>query len=106
MKQFVVSVYDKSSQVFGRPVFVRSQSEATRSFESQVLEQGRQDYANPLNSHPEDFTLIQVGWFDDESGRFENLEVPLRLLEGSAVAAKYGAQMRGIAKFGESLFKE
>lgn len=94
MKQFVFSVYDKSAQVFGRPVFVRSQVEAMRSFESQVMEPARTDYANPLNSHPQDFALMHLGWFDDEAGKFENLEIPARVMEGSAIQARSVAAMQ------------
>jgi len=85
MKMLVLSVFDKSAQVFGRPVLVRSQPEAIRSFESQVRESSRPDYPNPLNTHPSDFALYVLGTFDDEAGRFENLDLPVRLVEGSSV---------------------
>lgn len=89
MKQFILSVYDKSAQVFGRPVFCRSQVEGLRSFEAQVLETSRVDYANPLNTHAGDFALMHLGWFDDETGKIENLDVPVRLVEGAAIQAKH-----------------
>lgn len=89
MRQLVMAVLDKSAQVFGRPIFVRSQAEAVRSFEAQVLEPRPQDgYTTPLSSHPQDFCLCQIGWFDDELGRFENLDIPLRLVEGASIAAR------------------
>lgn len=84
MRQVVVSVYDKGAQVFGRPVFVRTEAEALRSFETQVRD-ANTDGSNPLFTHPQDFALYQLGWFDDESGKFENRDVPARLVEGSAV---------------------
>lgn len=84
MKQVVVSVFDKSAQVFGRPVFVRNQPEAIRSFETQVRD-ANSDGTNPLNTHPQDFALYVIATFDDEVGKFENLDLAVRLVEGSSV---------------------
>lgn len=83
MIQFVVSVFDQAAASFSRPVFVRSKGEAIRSFIDEV---NRSASDNPLFGHPGDFQLFLVAQFDDERGRFENIEPPERLMD--ALAAK------------------
>lgn len=86
MRQMIVAVFDKTAEVFGRPLFVRTEAEAVRSFETQCRDRGPADGANPLFTHPGEFALYDLGWFDDVSGKFDTHEVPRRVLEGSAAA--------------------
>lgn len=71
MRYVIVSVFDRATQAYARPVFVRSEREALRSFTDEVL---RVDPANELAKHPGDFELWYVGEFDDSSGQFEVLD--------------------------------
>jgi len=67
MKQVVVSVFDRASEAFGRPVFVPAKAAAIRSFTDEV---NRDDPANDLRRHPDDFDLYILGEFDDSKGIF------------------------------------
>lgn len=78
MKLLMVAIHDAKSESFGRPLFVRTFGEAERSFRD-VVNDGKSDYAK----HPEDFTLFEVGAFDDVSGVVTPLASPRSL--GGAV---------------------
>jgi len=67
MKQVVVSVFDRASEVFGRPVFVPARAAAVRSFTDEV---NRDDANNDLRRHPDDFDLYILAEFDDGKGIF------------------------------------
>ena len=67
MKLIVVSVYDRASEVFGRPAFISARGAAIRSFTDEV---NRVDVNNELNRHPDDFDLYLLGEFEDSKGIF------------------------------------
>lgn len=69
MKQIVVAIFDSATGTFSRPAFMQARGAAVRSFIDEV---GRVDENNTMNKHPDDFTLMQLGTFDDEEGVFEN----------------------------------
>lgn len=75
----MIAIHDAKSESFGRPLFVRAYGEAERSFRD-VVNDGKSDYAK----HPEDFTLFEVGSFDDATGVLVGLAAPRSL--GTAVA--------------------
>ena len=59
----VFSVFDAKASVFGTPFFMQREAMALRAFG---------DLANDVKSsiclHPEDYSLWEVGSFDDETG--------------------------------------
>lgn len=61
----VFCVYDKAAECFGNPQFLRSRSEAVRSFSDVVA-----DPKSPLGAHASDYALFFVGEFVDTSGLF------------------------------------
>lgn len=65
MLRYVCAVKDRASGVFGTPFFVVAVGAATRSFRDEV---NRSAADNQMYQHPEDFSLWQIGSFDDESG--------------------------------------
>lgn len=84
----IVAVRDVAVATFSRPFFVQSLGLACRSFEDEVR-RGAED--NPMFKHPQDFALFHLGSFDEDSGRFNNLDNPLRLMEAKdAVINKEG----------------
>jgi hypothetical protein len=85
MIQVVVSVYDRASETFGRPVFVPAKAAAIRSFTDEV---NRDDSANDLKRHPDDFDLYVLGNFDDSKGVFSSGDgYPLVLVRGKDVVS-------------------
>lgn len=67
----IVAVRDRAADVFGQPYFVASLGAAIRSFGDEV---NRKAENNPLNAHPEDFDLYELGSYNDELGSFETFQ--------------------------------
>lgn len=62
MKLKIFTVYDSKVEAFLRPFFMQSKGEAIRAFEDTC-----QDQKSQLNKHPEDFTLFEIGEYDDSN---------------------------------------
>lgn len=69
MKLVVVSIFDKASLSFSRPVFTTSEGVAIRSFRDEV---NRVEPGNDVANHPEDFELFYLAEFDDQTGLFSS----------------------------------
>lgn len=72
MKVLVFSVYDSKAKVFQTPWFSHNVGTALRSFEQAVA-----DKNSMFAKYPADFTLFNIGHFDDESGVIEKISEPL-----------------------------
>ncbi len=59
----LIAVYDMKASFYASPLAMRSQGEAIRSF-SQVVN----DETTPMGKNPEDYSLFQIGEYDDSSG--------------------------------------
>lgn len=80
MKLCVVAVRDSAVDAFARPFFVPSTAAAVRSFRDEVM-----NPESPMHKHPGDYALFHLSVFDEESGRFEDLERPLQLVRAQDV---------------------
>lgn len=67
MKLVVCSVFDSAMNAFARPMFVPAAGVAVRSFADEI---NRQAQDNPLYAHPDDYTMFDLGLFDEDSGTF------------------------------------
>lgn len=83
MKHFVYSVHDVKAEAYLRPFFVPSHGLAIRSFENEV-----RNPDSPMHTNPEDYTLFQLGEFDDDTGSIKELPAPKCVLTGIQVVAK------------------
>nr|QJB20126.1 MAG: nonstructural protein [Microvirus sp.] len=77
----ICSIYDSASELFGRPFYVAAIGQATRSFQDEIK---REDPQNELHKHPDDYTLFQLGEFNDNTGEF-NTFPPKQILRGKDV---------------------
>ena len=59
------AVYDSKATAYMSPFFFPHAGQAIRAFSDTV-----NDPSTSLNRHPGDFTLFQIGEFDDETGVF------------------------------------
>lgn len=75
----IFTAYDVKTQTFMQPFFLRSQGEAKRAF-TQVAN----DREHLIGGHPGDFTLFEIGEFDDSTGRLTYHEMHENL--GSAIS--------------------
>lgn len=71
MKLKFFSVYDSKVSAFMNPFLARTSAEAIRSFADAV--------GNPQQGfckHPEDYTLFEIGSWDDQTAAMEMLPTP------------------------------
>ena len=78
----VVSVRDDAVQAFNRPFYTVSVGQAHRSFSDEV---NRKADDNPMFKHASDFSLWHLGSFDDETGRFVQFDLAIRLCNAGDV---------------------
>lgn len=71
MKHYMFTYFDSKGGFYSKPMFTRSKGEAIRSFSDEV---NRED--SYLAAHPEDFTLFELGIFDDCDCSMELLSTP------------------------------
>lgn len=73
-KMLVFSVFDAKVGAYAQPFFMRSRGEALR---------GWQDVANDASTqickYSSDFSLMEIGEYDDSTGQFTNTPTPLSL---------------------------
>lgn len=79
MKLIIVAVYDSQAKAFNRPYFVQATGIAIRGFIDEV---NRPAQDNILYQHPEDFTLNELGKWDEETGEFEGTITQPVLMRG------------------------
>lgn len=61
----VYSVYDSKAEAYMQPFYCQSKGQAIRSF-TEVSN----DNTSQIGKYPEDFTLFELGEFNDSNGRF------------------------------------
>lgn len=68
------SVYDSKIGAFATPFAMKSKGEALRGWMDVV-----NDKNTAFNKHPEDYTLFELGEWDDETAQYTNLPAPLAI---------------------------
>lgn len=86
MKYKIVTLRDRSADLYGQPSFVVNIGGAIRSFGDEVKRPHTDDRPNVVNQHPEDFDLYLLGEYDDETGVFTNEERPKQIAIGKDYA--------------------
>jgi hypothetical protein len=79
MKFQVFSVYDKAINAFVQPFYARTKGEAIRSFT-----EAANDEKHQFNRHSNDYSLMHLGEFDDNSGAFSTAD-PSRVISAVEV---------------------
>lgn len=75
MVLIMVAVRDSAVDAFMRPFFVPTTGFAVRSFQDEV-----KNPESPMAKHPGDFALYELGTFDEDTGRCNNLSAPRQLV--------------------------
>lgn len=81
MKLKVFSVFDVKIGAYNVPFFCQSRGQAVRMFGDQAS-----DPQSNLCKHAEDFTLFEIGEYNDETAKVESLDVPVPI--GTALELK------------------
>lgn len=74
----IYTIYDCKVEAYLQPFFMRANGEAVRAFTELA-----NDSTKNIGTNPEDFTLFEVGTYDDSCAMFEVLPTPKSL--GKAV---------------------
>lgn len=77
MKHKVFTVYDSKAQVYMQPIFMRSEGEATRAFETSIM-----SVDHTFAKYPADYTMFCIGEYDDDNGRFTQYDTFVNLGNG------------------------
>lgn len=72
MKKSVFTCYDSKAGFHSQPFHCFSRGEAIRLFSDEANNPNTQ-----LGKHPEDFTLFELGTFDDETAKFDLHATPI-----------------------------
>lgn len=70
----VFSVYDSKVEAYIQPFFMQSRGQAIRAFGDTAM-----DSSTNVGKHPADFTLFELGEFDDATARFDMHNTPVSL---------------------------
>lgn len=82
----IFAVYDEKAKIFGTPQFMLTEAVAVRTITDLV-----QDQQSMLAKHPKDYSLYQVGTYDEISGMITPEERPSLVIRcNSLVADKEG----------------
>lgn len=68
------TIYDSKTEASAQPFFATTTGHAIRMFTDTV-----NDPNTLFNKHADDFTLFEIGTFDDQNGTFENLKAHINL---------------------------
>ncbi len=74
MIMLAFAIHDSKAEIFTKPFFEITKGSAVRSFSDAVNTED-----TDFHRHAEDYTLFQVGAFDDSMGVFERFEAPVSL---------------------------
>ena len=70
----IFTVYDSKVEAYLPPFYQQSKGAAIRAFTDTCNEAG-----HPFNKHPEDYTMFELGAFDDTGANFELHKTPISI---------------------------
>lgn len=70
----IFSIYDSKVEAFMQPFFMASKGAALRAFTELV-----NDKTTTISKNPEDYTLFEIGSFDDANGQVDKVITPVSL---------------------------
>lgn len=74
MKLKVYTVYDSKTEAYIQPFYMQAKGQAIRSFTELV-----QDEKHAFGKHPEDYTIFELGDYDDQTSKFDLYDTPVSL---------------------------
>lgn len=78
MKQKIFAPFDSKLQVWMTPMFFQHSGQAERLWKDLCNEPN-----STLSKYPQDFTLYQIGEYDDETAQLTSLAAPVQLMSAS-----------------------
>lgn len=86
MQLKIYSVYDSKLPCYNQPIFIRSVGEALRMFTQAV-----QDPEHGYCKHAEDFTLFELGVWDDEAATITLHAAPVSIATALSLKSQVNA---------------
>lgn len=80
-KLAVCTVYDTVANMYGSPFCALSAAVAIREIQSEM---SNPSHRGPMQTHPQDYRLFQLGTFDNDTGRYDLFPQPEFLFQGTA----------------------
>lgn len=80
MTRLIYAVYDSKAEAFLQPFFVQARGVATRMFQTAC-----QDAGHDFHKYAEDYTLFELGTFDEENGKFLTYDSPKSIVMGIVI---------------------
>lgn len=93
----VYTVYDSKAEAYLQPFYCKSKGEALRSFTEVCNDKNSQ-----IGKYPEDFTMFELGEFDDSNAQFKMykssvaLGCAIEFVNGSSFAEPKVAQLTSV----------
>ena len=81
-KQPIFAVRDVKSDAFGQPFVSKHVGLAVRGLTDAVNDPQKQ---SDIARHPEDFSLYEIGQYDDQTGTIESYDVPKLVASASSL---------------------
>lgn len=85
------TVYDSKAEAYMRPFVQTSAGVALRDFETAINTKG-----SPFNLYPGDYTLFEIGTFDEQTADIEKLKTPINLAVGHTLLQTQSPPLRAI----------
>lgn len=82
MRLRVYAVFDNGVQAFLAPLFFRAEGEALRAFQTAVA-----DPQSNFGRFKGDYSIFHLGYYDDATGQFVNLQAPTLLANALSVGS-------------------
>ena len=83
MKVKIFTVYDSKAEAYMPPFFMQSTGQAMRTFEDTV-----RDENHAFAKHPEDYTIFELGTFDDANASIEMHKTSIPLAKAIELCIK------------------
>lgn len=79
----IFSVHDSKAEAYLPPIYFKTAGEAIRAFETTV-----KDPKTQMHNYPQDFTLVELGDYDERTAKISMLAQPKILGNASEYAGK------------------
>ncbi len=92
MIKSICSIHDSKAAAWLSPMFFQSNGQAIRSFADAI-----NDKNTEFGKHPEDYTVFQLGHWDERTGSIDLLEEPFSLANGINLVDTLGQMREALA---------
>lgn len=83
----IFAIFDRKAELYNTPFMLAHKAIAERHFSRQVIDDG----SSVLHTNPADFVLVELGSFDEKTGKIETFESPQQIIDAEEVLDAYYA---------------